>query len=81
VVHANCDKSGILLQTARADILPTDDSVQVQTRILFDSGSQRSYISDKVRSTLKLKAIRVEKVVIKTFGQAENSEVQELDVA
>ena len=80
VVHANCDKSGILLQTARADILPTDDSVQVQTRILFDSGSQRSYISDKVRSALKLKAIRVEKVVIKTFGQAENSEVQGLDV-
>ncbi|CAB4039144.1 PREDICTED: uncharacterized protein LOC100197852, partial [Paramuricea clavata] len=80
VVHANCDKSGILLQTARADILPTDDNVQVQTRILFDSGSQRSYISDKVRSTLKLKAIRVEKVVIKTFGQAENSEVQELDI-
>ncbi|CAB3986888.1 Hypothetical predicted protein [Paramuricea clavata] len=66
--------------TAREDILPTDDSVQVQTRILFDSDSQRSYISDKVRSTLKLKAIRVEKVVIKTFGQAENSEVQKLDV-
>ena len=80
VVHASCDKNGILLQTARASILPVDDSAQVQTRILFDSGSQRSYISDKVRHTLKLKAIRVEKVVIKTFGQAENIEVQELDV-
>ena len=33
-----------------------------------------------MRHTLKLKAIRVEKVVIKTFGQVENSEVQELDV-
>ena len=80
VVHASCDKNGILLQTARASILPVDDSAQVQTRILFDSGSQRSYISDKVRHALKLRAIRVEKVVIKTFGQVGNSKVQELDV-
>ena len=80
VVHASCDKNGILLQTARASILPADDSAQVQSRILFDSGSQKSYISDKVRHTLKLKAIRVEKVVIKTFREVENSEVQELDV-
>ena len=53
---------------------------QIGRRILFDSGSQRSYISDKVRHALQLKAIRVEKVVIKTFGQVENSEVKELDV-
>ena len=70
------------MQTARADILYTsrDDSVQVRTRILFASGSQRSYICDKVRHALQLKAIRVEKVVIKTYGQVENSEVKELDV-
>ena len=68
VVHASCDKNDILLQTARASIFPVDDSAQVQTRILFDSGSQRSYISDKVRHALKLKAIRAGRVVIKTFG-------------
>ena len=82
VVHTtcSCDKNGILLQTAGASILPVDDSAQVQTRILLDSGSQRLYISDKVRHALKLKAIGVEKVLIKTFaGQVENSEVQELD--
>ena len=43
-VHASCDKNGILLQTARASILPVHDSAQVQTRILFDGSSQRSYI-------------------------------------
>ena len=80
VVHASCDKSGILLQTARASILPVDDSAQVQTRILFNSGCHRSCISDKVRHAMKLKAVRVEKVVITTFGQVENSEVPELDV-
>ncbi len=47
---------------------------------MFDSGSQRSYISEKVRSRLKLQTTRTEKVVIKTFGQSGNSEVQKLDV-
>ena len=54
-----------------------DESQQVSTRILFDSGSQRTYISEKVRNRLRLKALRSEKVIIKTFGQ---SEVQRLDV-
>ena len=80
VGHASCDRSGILLQTARANILPVDEGEEVITRILFDSGSQRSYISEKLRSRLKLKTIRTEKVVIKTFGQSEESEVQKLDI-
>ena len=71
VVHASCDKSAILLQTARADILPVDGSEEVSTRILFDSGSQRSYISEKVRSRLKLQTIRTEKVVINSLKVCE----------
>jgi hypothetical protein len=51
-----------------------DESEQVSTRILFDSGSQRTYISEKVRNRLRLKALRSEKVIIKTFGQSEASE-------
>ena len=47
---------------------------------MFDSGSQRSYISDKVRATLQLKSIRSEKVIIKTFGQDNDSKVKRLDV-
>ena len=80
VGHASCDRSGILLQTARANVLPLDEGEEVSTRILYDSGSQRSYISEKLRSRLKLKTIRTEKVVIETFGQSEESEVQKLDI-
>ena len=81
VGHASCDKKGILLQTARVDIAALDDDKpQVCTRILFDSGSQRSYISYKVRSSLKLKTVRSEKLIIKTFGEVHESEVQELDI-
>ena len=80
VGHAGCDKNGVLLQTARANVLSIDESAEVSTRILFDSGSQRTYISEKVRNALKLKTLRTEKVIIKTFGQSETSVVQNLEV-
>ena len=69
-----------MLQTARVNVTSSDNSQQVCTRVLFDSGSQRSYISEKVRSRLKLTTVQSEKVIIKTFGQAEGSEVQRLDI-
>ena len=79
VGHTGCD--GILLQTAIANICLADTTeVKNCTGILFDSGSQRSYISEKVRTRLQLKTIRREKVIIKTFGQTSDSEVQKLDV-
>jgi hypothetical protein len=81
VGHTGCDQYGILLQTARVEVHPIDDiGTEVCSRVLFDSGSQRSYISEKVRASLQLKTIRTEKVIIKTFGQAGDSRVQRLDV-
>ncbi len=55
--------------------------MKVSSRILFDSGSQRTYASEAVWKTPKLKTIRTERVpvVIKTFGQADNSDLQKLD--
>ena len=38
-------------------------------RILFDSGSQRSYMTKRARKKLNLSAIKSEKLLIKTFGQ------------
>ena len=79
--HTGCEKKGILLQTALAHICAADTTeVKHHTRIIFDSGSQRSYISAKARNALQLKTLRTEKVIIKTFGQGNGSEVQELDV-
>ncbi|CAB4033226.1 Transposable element Tcb2, partial [Paramuricea clavata] len=81
VGHTGCDQQGILLQTARVQVYDEENiGTQVATRILFDSGSQRSYISDKVRARLQLKSIRSEKVIIKTFGQDNDSKVKRLDV-
>ena len=47
---------------------------------MFDTGSQRSYISEKVRSKLQWTTVRKEKIIIKTFGQLADSQVQELEV-
>ena len=75
--HTGCENKGILLQTALAHMCSADTTeVKYHPSILSDSGSQRLYISAKARNTLQLKTLRTEKVVIKTFGKGNSSEVQ-----
>ena len=50
------------------------------TRLLFDTGSQRTYINVKLQNLLNLKTIRKEKIVIKTFGQTFDFQTKILDV-
>jgi len=49
------------------------------SRLLFDSGSQRTYITDDVRRRLQLRTIRREKVIVNTFGQT-RSVMKALDI-
>ena len=72
------DNKSILLQTATAEICGSGE-VNL-TRILFDSGSQRSYITESLCESLKLRTVRKERVVIKTFGESEGSEAKVLRV-
>ena len=69
-----------MLQTARADVFNIETKSSVKTRILFDTGSQRCYVNEKVRKHLNLKTIRTEKTLIKTFGQINDFKMQVLDV-
>lgn len=75
----------VLLQTAQASVYKIDNPGKSRrVRIIFDSGSQRSYITDRVKNQLLLQPIRTETMLIKTFG-AENQnnkacEVVELGV-
>ena len=59
----------ILLQTVRADVFNIETKSSVKTRNLFDTGSQRCYVNEKVRKYLNLKIIHTEKTLIKTFSQ------------
>lgn len=69
----------ILLQTGKGFVSGADEDCFSQARILFDTGSQRSYITDDLRNKLKLRTIRSERTTIKTFGN-ENATVKRLDV-
>ena len=59
----------VLLQTARAVIQnPTDTSVSIEVRLLFDGGSQRSYLSEPAKDLLHLNTCGEHSLSIATFG-------------
>ena len=72
--------TSVLLQTAVASVSGVDQLFpEVKMKILFDSGSQKSYISELARKKLNLTPIRTEKILIKTSGR-ENEQLKECDV-
>ena len=58
----------VLLQTARANISSTDEKNAKNSHLLFDTGSQLTYISPKARSELNLAIVGKREIAIKTFG-------------
>ena len=59
----------ILLQTARAIVYnPNQPHLTTEVRLILDSGSQRSYVTDKLKHTLALEPLYTENMLIKTFG-------------
>ena len=58
----------VLMQTAKVEVSNPNDSLKQTTRLLFDSGSQRTYISQKLASKLKLKSEGDEEITIVPFG-------------
>ena len=63
--------NGILLQTVSSKVSSSPDGSLFSARLLLDSGSQRSYISESLRQKLGLKTIRQERILIKPFGRSE----------
>ena len=66
----------VLLQTAKAlTYKPDNSAVTVKARFILDSGSQRTYVSTRLRERLKLLTENTERISIKTFGSTnENSQ-------
>ena len=72
--------SSVLLQTAVGLVKGFNHSdPEISIRIIFDSGSQRSYISKSSRKKLGLPALKYGKLLIKTFGQ-ENEQLRTSEV-
>ncbi|XP_057297885.1 uncharacterized protein LOC130628870 [Hydractinia symbiolongicarpus] len=77
--HISQENKGILLQTAKAFVSKERESRNIQTRFMFDSGSQRTYVTNELKEKLNLETIRKEKLIINTFGHS-NSQSRELPV-
>jgi len=68
----NCvsEFSTILLQTAILCIVNPKNNKTMKVKVLFDQGSQRSYVSKKVKDQLMLNVIGKEHLSINTFGNS-----------
>ena len=62
------EKGQILLQTAKAHAFAADGVTKLPITILFDSGSQRSYVSEETKKKLSLLSELSEVMNINTFG-------------
>ena len=62
----------ILLQTARTRASnPHNSGLSAQVRIILDSGSQRSYVTDRLKEVLQLTSEHTESMLVKTFASEE----------
>ena len=66
----NADKgNAILLQTARSIVHnPAKSETSIEVRLLFDSGSQKSYITERAKNLLALEPSGEQLLSIATFG-------------
>ncbi|VDI29698.1 Hypothetical predicted protein [Mytilus galloprovincialis] len=58
----------VLMQTAKTDVINPKNKEKVETRILFDSGSQRTYISQSLASKLNLIGDKEEELKLVTMN-------------
>ncbi|CAB4002148.1 Hypothetical predicted protein [Paramuricea clavata] len=66
-----CLQDSVLLQTAKAKVGVGNKKLTTEIRVIFYSGSQRSYLTQRVRNKLQLPTGSTESLRIKTFGECE----------
>ena len=73
-------RNTVLLQTAQAEVsAPGIGGKTENVRIIFDSGSQKTYIHERIKRSLNLKAVGKDRLLIKTFGD-EAPRVRECEI-
>ena len=68
IMHSKVSSSPVYMQTAMASISNVDSVKSVRARILPDSGSNKSYISEELANLLDLKVIGEFTCQMNTFG-------------
>ena len=62
----------VLMQTARADIKNDTHGGRHNVRLILDSGSQRTYITESLARKLHLKMGNKDEIMLVTFGSEKN---------
>lgn len=75
-VGSTGSEGGVALQTALAVM---DDKKESRVRVLFDTGSQKSFITEGAVRKHRLRPVRKEELGIKVFGSTE-ADVAERDI-
>lgn len=71
----SCGESGIF-QTAKAAIFSPNNENSATAQLLFDSGSQRSFITEEMVRKLKLEPRSMDKLFIATFSSSESKKFE-----
>ena len=73
-MYCESHNAPVLLQTARAQVFKSSDPGETkEIRLIFDNGSQRLYITNKLVDLLSLNHHHTETMIIKMFGSSEGS--------
>ena len=64
------------MQTATTTVRILQDNSAVSIRLILDSGSQRSYITEKLAKGLKLPLDQTEKLSVVTFGSDKPKKIE-----
>ena len=64
------ENNSILLQTTAVRLTNKDNSKSVKVRVLFGSGSQESYVTQRIVDCLELQKITSESINVSVFGQS-----------
>ena len=67
VIKASPTSSAIISQSAI--VTAKGKNTNCQCRAIFDTGAQRSFVTEKIVNKLQLEPIREEEIMITTFGQ------------
>ena len=72
VVCYSNSSTPVLLLTAQASVYnPQRPECKVKARIILDSGSQHTYLTDNLKNVLQLPVLERKQVSIKTFGSTD----------
>ena len=72
-------QANVLLQTTLVKVGDLDLEKQSKVNVLFDTGSQFTYISSDLKKYLNLPVIRKERILTKVFG-TEDTRVKAVDI-